>query len=101
MAQTYLGLIRVAAGSPTPADIDAARARGSNLPPELGEKVLNLPANLPATCTLVASYTVGTPDLVSVMVVEAEGNEDLTVISDYYAGWLQIEWHPTTLVARA
>jgi hypothetical protein len=63
--------------------------------------VRNLPANLPATCKLVGGYPVGTPDLVSVMIVEAESNEDLTAINNYYAGWLQFEWHPTTLVARA
>ncbi len=101
MSQAYIGLVRLAAGSPTPVDVEAARERGINAPPELTEKVLNLPANLPDTCQIVCGYLVGTPDLVSVLVVEAESNEDLTAINDYYAGWLQFEWHPTTLVARA
>jgi hypothetical protein len=36
-----------------------------------------------------------------VLVVEAEGQPDLTFINNYYAGWLQFEWHPTNEVARA
>jgi hypothetical protein len=100
MAQAYVGLVRVANGTPLPRDIKAARRAGANVAPELQEKVMALPARLPATCKLVAAYTVGNPDLATFMIVEAESIADLQFIDGYYAGWLAIEWHPTSIVER-
>jgi hypothetical protein len=100
MTQAYVGLVRIANGTPTPADVESARKTGSSISPELGAKVRALPANLPATCKLLGAYRVGSPDLATFMLVEAESIDDLLFIDGYYAGWLAIEWHPTQVVER-
>ncbi len=100
MAQGYVGLVHWAAGVPTADDVARLRADGLDGMSELLGKVRALPANLPATCRLVAGYTVGAEDLISVMIVEAESFTDLQAIDNYYVGWFNIEWHPTQLVER-
>ena len=34
------------------------------------------------------------------LIVEAESFADLQHVNQYYAGWLDFDWHPTTSVQR-
>ncbi len=100
MAQTYLGFFHWAAGVPTTEDIERLRKQGSAGLEELLTKVRRLPANLPPSCKLVSAWQIGTQNVLSVVIVEAESRADLQFIDDYYMGWFQADWHPTTLIAR-
>ena len=103
MPQPYIGLVRLAAGTPTPADVDAARARGINAPPELTEKVSNLPANLPDTDldglrdwrdTGDGCIVANTPPVMPLFAVVAVGNANVELSwsavsdADSYTMWV-------------
>ena len=95
MAMTFVGYVQRDDASWSEADIAAARAAGAP-PPELATKIRALPSNLPETCRLLGAWgTIGSPTALSVMLVEAESYADLGAISNYYSGWLTIEWNPT------
>jgi hypothetical protein len=96
MAMTFIGYVQRDDAAWSEADFAAARTAGAGGPPEFAAKVLAMPANLPATCKVLGAWgTIGSPTALSVMLVEAESFADLAVITNYYSGWLRIEWNPT------
>jgi len=95
----FAGLVRWTHGVPTAADIEEERRTGAP-PAALTAKVRALPRNLPPTVKLVTSHQIASHDLITVLIVEAETIDDLRAITSYYAGWFDIDWHPTNVVPR-
>ena len=97
MAITFIGFYRLAAGFPTPDQVDGLRSgvggRGGSA--AFIEKVRGFPASLPDSCKLIGSWGVSGEQVPNVMVVEAESFDDLQHIDVYYRGWLDFDWHPT------
>ncbi len=94
MATTYLGFFGPT-GSALP-NIEASLRETGLAPQEFREKVNGFPASLPAGTTLIGSWASLGGERPSVMVVETEDYSGLQHIQNYYSGWLQFEWHPTT-----
>ena len=96
MAITFVGFFRLV--EPTEADINTQRQAGSPLEayPEFFAKVREFPSKLPSTCKLIGSWAVTGGQAPNVIVVEVESYDDLQFINNYYLGWLDFEWHPTT-----
>ena len=69
MPQMYVGLTR---WQHTPADIERMRSDHAVGTDEFAERVSALRQNPPtATCRVLGAYAIGSPDLLSIMVVEA------------------------------
>ena len=92
MATTYVGFY-----SSTSSDVVGPALRADGVPPrEFLGKVNGFPASLPSTCNMIGSWPITGGEVVGVMVVEVESYADLHHINNYYAGWLNYDWHPTT-----
>jgi hypothetical protein len=98
----YLGLTRTDPGYAAET-AERARREGPATDAKLARMVSELPEKLPETCRYVSAYSAtsvhidGAP-LVSIIVVEAADTSDLNFISQYYAGYLQFQWAPTTSI---
>lgn len=91
MTTTYVGLYHPASPQFT---FEELREHGA-VPEYFREKIRGFEASLPSTCKLIGSWAgdnVGAP---GVMVVEAEGWDDLAHINNYYLGYLVFGWRPT------
>jgi hypothetical protein len=96
MATTYIGFYQP---HPTSPAADVWRNTGK-FPPEFAKKVNEFPTSLPPTCKLIGSWVVSGGAARSVLVIEAESFADIQHVNQYYNGWLEFDWHPTTSPPR-
>ncbi len=100
---TYLGFYRAV---PTFLEETWARARTGDRAPDAAFRrlVTGLLEQLPRGCTLLGSYAAiggagqGTTGPPSVLIIETSDTAALSFISQYYSGYLQIEWVPAQAV---
>ena len=99
----YLGFYRAV---PNFLQETRAKARAGDTAPDATFRrlVTALPEQLPRNCTLLGSYAtiggagLGTPGPPSVLILETSDSAALAFVSQYYSGYLEIQWAPAQAV---
>ncbi len=94
---TYLGFYTIDAGFQAESN-DTARSGNTGVDPTFLDKVQGLTGALPEGTSIVGSYGTLSTDRPNVMIVDASDPSGLTFLNSYYAGYLEFDWTPATVV---
>lgn len=98
---TYIGYYRTTDAFAQ--EIQQNSREGKPIDQKFMQMVVDLPAKLPASCSVIGSYAPAAGPVLgaqppSIQIVETSDTRDLQFISQYYGGYLMFHWVPATVV---